>query len=94
MSINQIDINQGYTDKLNIVNTLTELDNIETFENNFYLKNSLINIDSTYRNKTPQNIVDMNPIILPSNPLQTTANSSLIELLSLNDIKVVETFLR
>lgn len=80
MSINQIDINQGYTDKLNIVNTLTELDNIETYENNFYLKNSLINIDSTYRNKTPQNIVDMNPIILPSNPLQTTANSSLIQL--------------
>jgi hypothetical protein len=78
--INNLDINKSYIDKLSTVKTITELDNIDTYDNNFYLKTSLVNIDSAYRNKIPQNVVEMNSIILPNNPIQTTANSSIIQL--------------
>lgn len=79
-NINTIDINQKYSDELNKVNLLSQLNSIETSENNFYLKTSLVNIDSAYRNKTPQNIIEMNSNTLPINPIQTTANSSMIKL--------------
>ena len=42
---------------------------IEDAKNNFYLKVSLINVDSQFRNKVPKNIIDSDPIYLINNPL-------------------------
>jgi hypothetical protein len=57
----------------------TDIDSkIDTYINNYHIKTSLVNIDSRYRNKIPNNIVEMNSGILPSNPITTIKDSKLI----------------
>ena len=43
-------------------------------------KVTYVNIDSRFRNKYPQNIVESNLITLPSNPIETTLNSTEIKI--------------
>ena len=44
------------------------------------IKVSLLNVDSSYRNNKPKNIVDSNTTILPNNPIQTFKGSSTIKI--------------
>ena len=54
------------------------LDDYEKFYRNDNYKISLINIDSTFRDKNPKNIYSTNITYLPKDPLTMTTNSSYI----------------
>ena len=58
---------------------------IEDAKNNFYLKVSLINVDSQFRNKVPKNIIDSDPIYLINNPLIIKENSQEVKIFSKNN---------
>jgi hypothetical protein len=51
----------------------------ENYENNYQYKVSLINIDSRFRNKTPKNVIDTNPIFLDKDSIYVTENSNKIK---------------
>jgi len=44
------------------------------------MKISLLNVDSSYRNSEPKNIIDSNTNILPNDPIQTFQGSSIIKI--------------
>jgi len=55
-----------------------KLDDYEKFYRKEEYKISLVNIDSTFRNKIPKNIYSTNVVYLPQDPLTFTENSSTI----------------
>jgi len=55
-----------------------KLDDYEKFYRKEEYKISLVNIDSTFRNKIPKNIYSTNVVYLPQDPLTFTENSSVI----------------
>ena len=69
--MNKIDVDKTQNEMLNLISEQNKISTIEDYINNYELKTSLVNIDSMYRNKIPQNIVEMNNVILPTDPLET-----------------------
>ena len=53
---------------------------IEKYKNNNYLKVSMINIDSKYRNKIPKNIIDSEPEYLENNAIHIRKDSNEIKI--------------
>ena len=78
--MNKINLNDNFKQIKNTVMIENELKKNEDYINNFEYKSSLVNVDSRYRIKIPENIITMNNTILPINPLKTTANSMMIQL--------------
>ena len=78
--MNTINIEENYKSTQDKINTNNILNEIVDYNNNYDLKVSLVNIDSRYRNKIPNNIIDMNTTILPNNPLYTIQDSQIIKL--------------
>lgn len=75
-----LDIGKKYERMIELVNLNESQNKIDDYTNNYDLKVSLINVDSRHRNKLPQNIINMEPDFLSSNPIQTTSGSSTIKL--------------
>lgn len=69
--IGQIDIKEDYENKSKKADNEINYDKIDNYINNFEYKISYINIDSRFRNITPQNVVKMLPNYLPLNPITT-----------------------
>ena len=80
MNINMIDINKNFKHLKETVQIENELVQNDNYMNNYDYKISLVNIDSRYRVKVPENIVNMDNTILLNNPLTVTANSTLVQL--------------
>ena len=80
MNINMIDINKNFKHLKETVQIENELVQNDNYMNNYDYKISLVNIDSRYRTKIPENIINMDNTILPNNPLTVTANSTLVQL--------------
>ena len=78
--MNSISIDDTFNTLLNRTKQNDSQIKIDDYINNYSYKVSLVNIDSRYRNKIPQNIIEMNNTILPSNPITTTDNSIQIKL--------------
>jgi len=87
--MNTINIDEKQDEMLNRISNDNKLNSIEEYIDNYELKTSLVNIDSLYRNKIPQNIVEMNSTILPLDPIETTQYSKLIKLNILNHPYVI-----
>lgn len=73
-----------------------KLDDYEKFYRKEEYKISLVNIDSTFRNKIPKNIYSTNVVYLPQDPLTFTESSSVITVsypghnLSQNDTIIIQ----
>ncbi len=66
-----INVKEDYEKKTNIANEELNYNKIQDYMNNYVYKESYINIDSRFRNINPQNIIEMLPNYLPSNPIST-----------------------
>jgi len=78
--MNKIDIGNKFNNMLDTVVNENNMKNVENYMNNMNLKVSLVNIDSRYRNKYPQYVIDTKITNLTSNPLTTMENSNIIKL--------------
>ena len=87
--MNKIDVDKTQNEMLNLISEQNKISTIEDYINNYELKTSLVNIDSMYRNKIPQNIVEMNNVILPTDPLETKQYEQLIKLNIINHPYIV-----
>ena len=76
---NNINIEEDFISKSNIVNIEKQYNNIQNYMNNFSYKTSYINIDSRFRNTTPQNVVEMLGSYLPNNSITTFANEHRVQ---------------
>jgi hypothetical protein len=69
--IGTINTKEDYESKLKTANDEINYNKIQDYMNNYDYKISYINIDSRFRNITPQNVVKMFQNYLPSNPIST-----------------------
>jgi hypothetical protein len=69
--IGELNVKKDYELKSKIADEELNYDKIQDYMNNFDYKTSYINIDSRFRNINPQNVVEMLPNYLPSNPIST-----------------------
>ena len=79
--IDTLNIKEDYDKKTKIANEELNYDKIQNYMNNYDYKVSYINVDSRFRNINPQNVVEMLPNYLPSNPISTYANEYKIRVL-------------
>ena len=77
--MNNINIEDDFISKSNIVNLEDKYNNIQNYMNNFSYKTSYINIDSRFRNIAPQNVVEMLGSYLPNNSITTFANEHRVQ---------------
>jgi hypothetical protein len=75
MEINNINIDEYKKTELKKYNEAKDIKNITEYQNNEELKVSLVNIDSSFRNRIPSNIIDLKKDILDNDPIYTTKNS-------------------
>ena len=66
-----LNVKEDYEKKTKIADEELNYDKIQNFINNYEYKTTYINIDSRFRNINPQNVVEMIPSYLPSNPITT-----------------------
>ena len=78
--MNKIDIEKKFNNMLDNVANENSMKSVDDYMNNFNLNVSLVNIDSRYRNKYPQYVIDTKINNLSNNPLTTTENSNMIKL--------------
>ncbi len=69
--IGKLNVREDYEKKIEIADEELNYNKIQDYINNFDYKTSYINVDSRFRNINPQNVVEMLPNYLPSNPIST-----------------------
>ena len=78
--MNSLDVSKKYINQLRLINGDINNNVIDTFNNNYQIKTTLVNVDSKYRNKLSSNIVNMYTDSLPHNMIETTAHSNIVKL--------------
>jgi len=76
----KIDVEKDYKDEVKKYEKHLKLQQMQDFNNIYHYKTRLLNIDSTYRNKTPKNIYTTNNISLPNNPIIVTKGSNIVQI--------------
>jgi hypothetical protein len=72
--IGELNVKEDYERKSKIADEELNYDKIQNYMNNYDYKVSYINVDSRFRNINPQNVVEMLPNYLPSNPISSFTN--------------------